>query len=103
MTDFELFFTPDHLASIFKSIQDGHYDVIKDRCFISSGADRIELDLFLRDQDLHLRSISRRVLAGRYIFRPFLEREIPKADSKDKRTISIRSEERRVGKESRSR
>ena len=91
MTDFESFFGIEPLKLVVASLLDGHFDVISDRPRISTGADRIELDLFLRDQDMHLASISRKVVEGRFTFSPFLEREIPKADSKSMRTISIAS------------
>ena len=55
---------------------------------ISTGADRIELDLFVRDKEKHLAAISRKVIEGRYTFRPFLERQIPKPESKEMRTIA---------------
>lgn len=91
MPEFETCFTSENLAKCVDGILDGNFDVIAERPRISTGADRIELGLFLRDQDKHLAAISRKVTDGRYTFRPFLEREIPKADSKDMRTISIAS------------
>lgn len=91
MPELESYFTPEHLSGVFDSILDGHFDVIAERPRISTGADRIELDLFQRDKDKHFAAIRRKVLEGRYTFSPFLEREIPKADSKEMRTISIAS------------
>ena len=91
MPDLELHFAAEYLSEVFQSIIDGHFDVIAERPRISTGADRIELDLFQRDQDKHFAAIRRKVLEGRYTFSPFLEREIPKADSKEMRTISIAS------------
>src|ERR1700737_1223975 len=89
MTDFESFFTLERLNLVFDSLIDGHFDVIAEQPRISTGADRIEFDLFQRDR--HLAAVSRKVLEGRFTFSPFLEREIPKADSTDLRTISIAS------------
>jgi RNA-directed DNA polymerase len=91
MTSFESYFDVDTLKLIVASLLDCHFDVISERPRISTGADRIELDLFLRDQDMHISSIGRKVIEGRFTFSPFLEQEIPKADSKDMRTISIAS------------
>jgi RNA-directed DNA polymerase len=91
VTDFDPFFTVEHLNSVFDSLIDSHFDLIAWRPRISTGADRIELDLFQRQRHLHLAALSRKVLEGRFTFSPFLEREIPKADSKDPRTISIGS------------
>lgn len=91
MTSFESFFTLEYLKLVVDSLIEGHFDVIAERPRISTGADRIELGLFQRDQDKHLAAISRKVLEGRFTFSPFLEREIPKADSMDMRTISIAS------------
>jgi len=91
MTDFEPFFSIECLKAAVTSLIDGHYDVIADEPRISTGADRRDLALFLRDQDMHLATISRKVQEGRFTFSPFLEREIPKAESKDLRTISIAS------------
>lgn len=91
MTPFEDFFSVEHLDGVVESILDGHFDVIRERPRVSTGADRIDLDLFLRDRDKHIAAISRKVLEGRFTFNPFMEREIPKADSRDMRTISISS------------
>jgi RNA-directed DNA polymerase len=91
MPDFESRFTPHSLSRVVESILDGHYDVIAERPRITTGSDRIELAHFLRDRDIHLAAISRKVTEGRYTFRPFLERQIPKPESKDLRTISIAS------------
>src|ERR1700722_5975025 len=91
MSDFESYFTADHLLCVVDSLLDGHFDVIHERPRISVGSDRIELDLFLRDRDQHLAAIARKITDGRYTFGPFLERQIPKPDSQDMRTISIAS------------
>ncbi len=91
MPNFESCFTSEHLTEGVESLLDGHFDVIAERPRISTGADRIELDLFLRDQAKHLTAISRKVIDGRYTFSPFLERHIPKPESKDMRTISVAS------------
>lgn len=91
MSDFESAFAIDKLSSIVDSIVNGHFDVIAERSRISTGADRIELVYFLRDREKHLAAINRKVLSGRFTFSPFLEREIPKPESKDTRTISIAS------------
>lgn len=91
MTDFDSFFSVDHLNSVFDSMIDGHFDVLAERPRISTGADRIELELFQQQRHLHLPAISRKVRTGRFTFTPFLEREIPKAGSKELRTISIGS------------
>jgi group II intron reverse transcriptase/maturase len=79
------------LESSFQRLIDGHFDVIAERPRISTGADRIELELFLRDKDKHLAAAARKVLSGRYTFSPFLERQIPKDGSTELRTISIAS------------
>lgn len=91
MLDFESCFTGEHLAAHVESLLDGHFDVIAECPRISTGADRIELDLFRRDQAKHLTAISRKVIDGRYTFSPFLERHIPKPESKEMRTISVAS------------
>lgn len=91
MPEFESCFTCENLGVCVDALLDGHFDVIAERPRISAGADRIELDLFLRDKDKHLAAINRKVKDDRYTFRPFLERQIPKPESKDMRTISIAS------------
>lgn len=91
MPDFDSSFSVESLSAIVDSIIDGHFDVIEERPRISTGADRIELDHFLRGREKHLAAMSRKVLYGRFTFSPFLEREIPKPESKDTRTISIAS------------
>lgn len=91
MPDFESCFTCDNLARYVDALLDGHFDVIAEQPRISTGADRIDLDLFRRDQEKHLPAIGRKVISGRYTFSPFLERHIPKPDSKELRTISIAS------------
>jgi RNA-directed DNA polymerase len=91
MSEFESCFTCERLSAGVESLLDGHFDVIAERPRISTGADRIELALFLRDQDKHLAAIGRKVQSGRYTFSPFLERHISKPDSKDMRTISVAS------------
>jgi len=87
----EDFFSSDSLNSSCDSLLDGHFDVITERPRVSTGSDRIELDLFLRDRDKHLAAAARKVLNGRYTFSPLLEREIPKEGTKELRTISIAS------------
>lgn len=84
-------FTKDALEAILERLLDGHFDVIAERPRISTGADRLELDLFMRDKDKHLAAASRKVLSGRYTFSPFLERQIPKDGTTEMRTISIAS------------
>lgn len=91
MTEFEQYFSCDNLAKCVEALLDGHFDVIAERPRISTGADRIELDLFCRDQEKHLDAISRKVIESRYTFNPFLERHIPKPESQELRTISIAS------------
>lgn len=91
MSNLDDFFSADRLHDVVNGLIDGHYDVIADRPRISTGADRIDFSLFRRDQDKHLTAIQRKVLDGRYTFTPFLEREIPKPDSRDMRTISMAS------------
>ena len=90
-THFESHFAGDRLVAVVNSFLDGHFDVIAERPRISVGSDRIELDHFLRDRDKHLGAISRKVKDGRFTFSPFLERQIPKPESKKMRTISIAS------------
>lgn len=85
------FFSIESLNQSLDHLIDGHFDVISERPRISTGADRIELDLFLRDREKHLLAASRKVLEGRYTFSPFLEREIPKDGTKEMRTISVAS------------
>ena len=91
MSKLDDFFSSDYLANVVDALVNGHFDVIADRPRISTGADRIDFDLFRHDQDKHLSAVQRKVLEGRYTFTPFLERQIPKADSKDMRTISMAS------------
>ena len=91
MSEFERSFSVENLDATVEEIIDNHFDVVAERCRISTGADRIELAHFLRDREKHVTAISRKVLSGRFTFNPFLEREIPKPESKDTRTISIAS------------
>lgn len=91
MPTFADHFSIASLESSFERLLDGHFDVIAERPRISTGADRIELELFLRDKDKHLAAAQRKVLSGRYTFSPFLERQIPKDGSTEMRTISIAS------------
>jgi group II intron reverse transcriptase/maturase len=89
MPEFESFFSCENLSKCYQSLLDGHFDVIAECPRIQTGADRIELAYFERDQVKHIAAISRKVQTDRYTFSPFLERQIPKPDSKDLRTISI--------------
>lgn len=91
MPTFEDHFSPAALESSFERLLDGHFDVIAERPRISTGSDRVELDLFQRDKEKHFAAAARKVLSGRYTFSPFLERQIPKDGSKEMRTISIAS------------
>lgn len=91
MTEFSSSFDLSALEENYQRLRNGHYDVIKKKYRIAIGADRIDLKLFDRDLDKHLRAIQRKVLQGRYTFSAFLEHEIPKVDSKELRTISIAS------------
>ena len=91
MPTFDEHFAADKLDQHFEALMNGHFDVIEERPRLSIGSDRIELDLFLRDRQKHLAAMSRKVIEGRYTFSPFLEHEIPKADSSAMRTISISS------------
>ncbi len=91
MLAFEACFTREHLDAGVEALLDGHFDVIAERPRISNGADRIDLEHFLRDKDKHLTAMSRKVLDCRYTFSPFLERQIPKPDSNEHRTISVAS------------
>ena len=91
MSKLEDYFTDESLNSAFDRLIDGHFDVIAERPRISTGADRVELELFLRDKGQHLAAAGRKVLSGRYTFSPFLERQIPKDGTKEMRTISIAS------------
>ena len=91
MSQLEECFSIKSLNSALDDLIDGHFDVIAERPLISTGADRVELDLFLRDKEKHLSAVERKVLSGRYTFSPFLERQIPKDGTKDMRTISIAS------------
>jgi len=88
---FDEFFSIERLDQNVEDLLNGHFDVIEERPRISIGSDRIDLDLFLRDRAKHLAAISRKVIGGRYTFSPFMEHEIPKADSTVMRTISIAS------------
>lgn len=89
--DLSEFFTIDKLEANLSALLDGHFDVLKSKHRIAVGADKIDLQLFQRDQDKHLRAIQRKVSQGRYTFSPLLEHEIPKVESKELRTISIAS------------
>ena len=91
MPEFEPCFSFENLVKCVEALLDGHFDVIAEKPRISTGADRVELDLFRRDRDKHLKAISRKVIEGRYTFSPFLERHIPKPESKEMRTISVAS------------
>lgn len=91
MPTFEDHFSSAALDASFERLLAGHFDVIAERHRISTGSDRVELDLFQRDQQKHLAAARRKVLSGRYTFSPFLERKIPKDGSKEMRTISIAS------------
>jgi group II intron reverse transcriptase/maturase len=91
MQSLESFFTQESLSDDLELLLKSHFDVIDNKPRISIGADKIDLKLFFRDRDKHLRAIERKVTQGRYTFSPFLEHEIPKVDSKVPRTISISS------------
>jgi group II intron reverse transcriptase/maturase len=91
MPDFESCFTSENLSDCVNRLLNGHFDVITERPRIQTGADRIDLGHFLRDQSKHLAAIGRKILSDRYTFSPFLEQEIPKPDSKEMRTISVAS------------
>jgi RNA-directed DNA polymerase len=88
-TPFEDFFSEERLGTYFARLLDRKWDVIGNRHRILPGADDISLCLFQRDLPLHIATLKRKALQGRYTFCPFLEREIPKPDSKKKRTISL--------------
>jgi RNA-directed DNA polymerase len=88
-TEFEAYFEYDRLCVHLDALLDGHFDVIAERPRVLTGADRIELNHFVRDKVNHLSAISRKVLDGRYTFSPFLQKSIPKPDSKETRIISF--------------
>lgn len=87
--DLEEAVSEDALERAFTRLCDRHFDVIKERVKISAGADRVQLQHFSRDRKKHFAAIARKVLDDRYTFAPYLEREIPKAESKELRTISL--------------
>src|SRR5690606_6113997 len=86
---FDELFTPEMLEGEFERLRQRRFDVIRDRPRILTGADGIALQDFVRDQDKHLRAISRKVIQGRYTFSPFRGVDIPKPGSKETRPISI--------------
>lgn len=86
---FEEAFALAALQGQFDRLRVRRFDVIHDRARILTGADGICLQDFIRDQNNHLRAISRKVIQGRYTFSPFRGVDIPKAGTKDTRPISI--------------
>ena len=64
MPTFEEHFSPAALDASFERLLKGHFDVIAMRFRISTGSDRIELDLFKRDKQKHLAAAARKVLSG---------------------------------------
>jgi RNA-directed DNA polymerase len=86
---FDDFFSEARLNTYFARLLDRKWDVIGNRHRILPGADDISLTLFQRDLSLHIATLKKKALQGRYTFSPFLEREIPKPGSKKKRTISL--------------
>ena len=86
---FDYFFSEARLNIYFARLLDRKWDVIGNRHRILPGADDISLTLFQRDLALHIATLKKKALQGRYTFSPFLEREIPKPGSKKKRTISL--------------
>jgi len=71
MPEFDPCFACESLSKCVEALLNSHFDVIAERPRISTGADRIELALFQRDQDKHLAAISRKVNDGRYTFGSF--------------------------------
>src|SRR5262245_30587129 len=63
-------------------------DMFSGRVRMIPGWDRMSLAAFERQRDQHLRAVSRKALAGRYTFRPFVYRDFPKPDSVETRRIS---------------
>jgi RNA-directed DNA polymerase len=88
---FEDSFSPGRLDETYEELRIRRYDVISDGPRIQAGADRITLDEFHRDREMHLRAIHRKVIQGRFTFSPFLGVEIPKPGTKETRPISLSS------------
>src|SRR6266702_2970063 len=91
MDTFDSYFELPFLKESFESFRESHYDFIKQRFRVCTGSDRMDLDLFTRDIEMHLSTIRLKAIEKRYTFNAFIEQEIPKADSNKFRTISIAS------------
>ena len=89
MSILENFFSLESLNHCVERLINNHFDVIKKQSFISTGSDRVDFAQFRRDQKMHLETIQKKVLEGRYTFSPQLERKIPKSNPKEYRTISV--------------
>lgn len=88
MPDFETDFSPDTLRTTYQGYLQGKHDVYDDRPKVPVGINGMTRRAFEHQLDLHLASMSRQTLSGRFRFAPFLEHEIPKPGSEETRTIA---------------
>ncbi len=91
MSQLEKHFSYEALGDCLNRLLKGHYDVIGDGRGCPTGADRIDLKLFLRDRELHLKTIERKVLEGRYTLPSLPGVQDPEGWNKELRTISVAS------------
>ncbi len=82
-------FSPAALDAAYEDLLRSHHDAFTDAPRIAAGSDRLTRAQFELQRAQHLTAASRQVLRGDYKFSGFLEREIPKDDTGDVRTISI--------------
>lgn len=76
---FEEAFTPTHIDNLFQRLVESKRDLLDDHVHIPPGWDRKSLDAFQKQRHQHIAAVSRKVLGGRYTFRPFIYRDVPKA------------------------
>lgn len=88
---FESHFSYENLCTVWVRILRRRLDAFRNCSSLPTGSDGISLERFVARLDQHLRSISRKVLQGRYRFSAMLEIEKTKPGSWKIRTISIGS------------
>jgi hypothetical protein len=86
---FDAAFSPAALDAEYEDLLRSHHDAFTDAPRIATGSDRLTRTQFERQRTQHFTAASRQVLRGDYKFSGFLEREIPKDDTGDVRTISV--------------
>jgi RNA-directed DNA polymerase len=86
---FDAAFSLAALDAEYEGLLRSHHDAFTDAPRIAAGSDRLTRTQFERQRTQHLTAASRQVLRGDYKFSGFLEREIPKDDTGDVRTISV--------------